>query len=78
VRLTYDPRQNVAYIRLREQAEEVETVALSAELNIDIAPDGTVYGIELLNANAQLKGADGGRLVVVDPSGEEVAVRLAG
>jgi uncharacterized protein YuzE len=78
VRLTYDPQHNVAYIRLRERVEEVETVALSAELNIDIAPDGTVYGIELLNANAQLKGADGGRLVIVDPAGGEVAVPLAG
>jgi len=77
VRLTYDPKHNVAYIRLRERAEQVETV-LSAELNIDIAPDGTVYGIELLNASVQLKGADGGRLVVVDPTGEEVAVPLAG
>lgn len=77
MRLTYDPKHNVAYIRLRERAEQVETV-LSAELNIDIAPDGTVYGIELLNASVQLKGADGGRLVVVDPTGEEVAVPLAG
>ena len=77
MRLTYDPKHNVAYIRLRERAEQVETV-LSAELNIDIAPDGTVYGIELLNASVQLKGADGGRLAVVDPTGEEVAVPLAG
>ncbi|MFS0517688.1 hypothetical protein ACEYW6_23645 [Nostoc sp. UIC 10607] len=26
-------------------------------MNVDIAPDGTIYGIELLNANHQL-GAD--------------------
>jgi uncharacterized protein YuzE len=29
-------------------------VVVSAELNVDIAPDGRVYGIKLLNANAQL------------------------
>ena len=28
---------------------------LSAEVNIDISPDGRIYGIELLNANDQLK-----------------------
>ena len=67
MQLSFDPRQNVAYLRLREPAgTEVETVRLSDEVNIDLAPDGTVYGIELLNANAQLRAADGGCLVVVD------------
>lgn len=42
--ITYDPRQNVAYIRLRERRAEVETLRISDELNIDLAPDGTVYG----------------------------------
>jgi len=32
----------------------VDTIRVSDEMNVDIAPDGTVYGIELLNANAQL------------------------
>jgi uncharacterized protein YuzE len=66
MRITYDPRQNVAYIRLREKPAEVETLRISDELNIDLAPDGTVYGIELLNANEQLAlGADG-KLVLVN------------
>ena len=60
MRLTYDPRQNVAYIRLRDRRADVETIRVSDELNIDIAPDGTVYGIELLNANEQLRAGDGG------------------
>jgi len=30
---------------------------VSDELNVDIAPDGSVYGIELLNANEQLRAA---------------------
>jgi uncharacterized protein YuzE len=66
MKLTYDPRHNVAYIRLREKSGQVETICVSDELNIDLAPDGTIYGIELLNANEQLRGSDGGRLVVVD------------
>jgi uncharacterized protein YuzE len=64
--LTYDPEHNIAYIRLRERQGEVETLRISDELNVDMAPDGTVYGIELLNANEQLTGVDGRRLVVVD------------
>jgi uncharacterized protein YuzE len=67
MQLSYDPRRNIAYLHHREPAGiRVETVQLSDELNVDIAPDGTVYGIELLNADAQLRGAGGGFLVLVD------------
>ncbi|MGO4883621.1 MAG: DUF2283 domain-containing protein [Bryobacteraceae bacterium] len=59
MQLTYDPQHNVAYIRMRQKSAEVEALRISDELNIDIAPDSTVYGIELLNANAQLYGPDG-------------------
>jgi hypothetical protein len=46
-------------------------------MNVDLAPDGTVYGIELLNANAQLRGEDGGRLVLVNEAdGEEREIPL--
>ncbi len=62
----YDPRRNVAYLRFRRKSTEVETVRVSGELNVDIAPDGTVYGIELLNANEQLCSENGGNLVVVN------------
>jgi len=54
MKLTYDPRYNVAYLRFHEKTEQVETLHLSDELNVAIAPDGTVYGIEMLNANQQL------------------------
>lgn len=66
MRLTYDSRSNVAYIRLHEKTEEVETVRVSDELSVDLAPDGTVYGIELLNANEQLRAGDDGKLIIVD------------
>ena len=79
MRLTYDPRHNIAYIRLREKRQDVETLRLSDEVNIDIAPDGTLYGIELLNANEQLCGADGGKLVIADEAaGKERAVTIVG
>lgn len=58
MRLTYDPKHNVAYLRLHEKTAQVDTIRVSDEMNVDIAPDGTVYGIELLNANAQLQTED--------------------
>jgi uncharacterized protein YuzE len=66
VQLGYDPRRNIAYLRLREPSgAQVETIRLSDEVNIDLAMDGTVYGIELLNAN-KLRACDDGHFVLVD------------
>jgi len=78
MKLTYDPRYNVAYLRLYEKTAEVETIRVSDELNVDIAPDGTVYGIELLNANTQLRAGDAGALVVVNEArGDRQEIPLA-
>lgn len=66
MQLTYDPRYNIAYIKIQEKTTQVETVCVSDELRIDMTPDGTVYGIELLNANEQLKTDEQGTLVVVN------------
>ena len=66
MKLTYDPKHNIAYMRLHEKKGQVDTVRVSDELNVDIAPDGTVYGIELLDANAQLEAEDNGNLVVIN------------
>jgi uncharacterized protein YuzE len=73
MKFTYDPRHNIAYIRFHEKGAEVEAMRVSEELIIDIAPDGTVYGIELLNANEQLKGEDGGRIVFINEATNERA-----
>jgi len=47
MKLTYDPRYNIAYVRFQEKQAEVEAIRVSDELVVDMAPDGTVYGIEL-------------------------------
>ncbi|MHB8834322.1 MAG: DUF2283 domain-containing protein [Candidatus Methylomirabilia bacterium] len=79
MKLTYDPRYNIAYLRLQEKREGVETVHVSEALNVDLAPDGTVYGIELLNANEQLWKQDKGRLIVVNEElGDQKEILLAG
>ena len=66
MKLTCDPRHNIGYLRFQEKTAEVETIQLSEALNVDIAPDGTGYGIELLNANEQLRGDNGGHFLVVN------------
>ena len=55
MKINYEPRYNIAYIKLKEKTGEIETIRISDELNIDISPDGKIYGIELLNANEQLQ-----------------------
>jgi uncharacterized protein YuzE len=78
MKLTYDRDHNIAYLRLRPKGSEVETIRVSDELNVDIAPDGSVYGIELLNANEQLRAADDGKLVLVDAvEGKESVLPLS-
>jgi uncharacterized protein YuzE len=63
MKLSYDPKHNVAYIRFHEKRGQVTTIKISDDVNIDIAADGTVYGVELLNANEQLT-RDNGALIV--------------
>lgn len=75
MKLTYDPKYNVAYLRFHEKVGQVTTLKVSDELNIDIAPDGTVYGIELLNANEQL-AEDQGKLIV-ELGGQRREISLA-
>lgn len=78
MKFTYDPRYNIAYIRFQEKDVEVETIRLSDEVTVDMSPDGTVYGIELLNANEQLQRGDFRGLVVVnEATGEQAELPLA-
>jgi uncharacterized protein YuzE len=78
MKLTYDPRYNIAYLRLAQKDSLVQTVHLSEELNVDLGPDGKVYGIELLNANQQLGVLVGGKLIVEnEATGKEQEILLA-
>jgi uncharacterized protein YuzE len=77
MKLTYDPRHNIAYLRLEDPTAEIETVHVSDELNVDLTPDGKVYGIELLNANQQLQAIAPGKLILENNStGKTVEVGL--
>jgi uncharacterized protein YuzE len=77
MRLTYDPKYNVAYIRLHEKTAPVITLKISEEMNVDMAPDGTVYGIELLNANKQLAENRGTLILDLPGKHQEIALLQA-
>ncbi len=66
MKLTYDPRYNIAYLQLQDKTAQVETIRVGEDLNIDLAPDGTVYGIEFLNAQEQLFARDQGKFILSD------------
>jgi uncharacterized protein YuzE len=77
MKFTYDPRYNVGYIRFKGKKGKAESIKLSEELVVDLAPDGTVYGIELLNANDQMQRDDSGEFAVInEETGEETKFAL--
>ena len=54
MKFTYDPRYNIGYIRFKEKPVEVESIKLSDELVVDIAPDGAYQGQERLDTDAAI------------------------
>jgi len=77
MRFTYDPKYNIAYLRFQEKPAEVQTLKISDELNIDLASDGTIYGIELLNANEQISRQDEGKFLMINEvTGEKAELPL--
>ena len=77
MKLTYDPKYNIAYLKFQDKSAEVHTLKVSDELNIDLASDGTIYGIELLNANKQIYRQDEGKLLLInEATGEKAEISL--
>ena len=66
MKITYDPKYNIAYVSLKDKTEQVNSIKISEEIIIDLAPDGSVYGIELLNANEQINADKNGKLQFVN------------
>ena len=77
MKLTYDPRYNIAYIQSREKSQTINSIKISEELVIDLGADGTIYGIELLNAKMQLRDKKSLHLLFVnEATGEEKNLTL--
>jgi uncharacterized protein YuzE len=68
MKLSYDSKYNIAYIKFKDKTEQVETIHLSDEVNIDLTSDGKIYGIELLNANEQLQILKDMKFIFTDQS----------
>jgi uncharacterized protein YuzE len=62
MRFTYDPKYNLAYLKFQEKSAEVQTLKVSDEVTVDLTPDGTIYGIELLNASEHISRRDEGNV----------------
>ena len=78
MKISYDPKYNIAYILFRDKRSKVKTLPISDEVNIDISPDGKIYGIELLNADKQLKVTKNNRFAITDETtGKTIQMPLA-
>lgn len=78
MKLSYDPSYNIAYIQFRVDDEEVESVPIGDDAVVDIARDGSVFGIELLDANRQLLQGNVQKPVFVnEATGESSEIPLA-
>jgi len=75
--LSYDPKFNIAYLRFRPKTKEVGSIKISDEIIVDISPDGVVYGIELLNANEQLKREGDTLSIINEATGEKRNISLS-
>jgi hypothetical protein len=54
VQITHDKLYNTVYIKLKEQTGSLRTVKVAKDVNLDFLPDGTLFGLELLNIKDQL------------------------
>lgn len=54
MKISYDPKVDAAYIRFKNGKFEVITQRLTEDIAVNYAPDGTVVGIEILDASKYL------------------------
>lgn len=50
MKIIYDPKVDAAYIRLKEGHFQVTTQKLTEDIAVNYASDGSVVGIEILDA----------------------------
>jgi uncharacterized protein YuzE len=54
MKISYDPEVDAVYIRLIEGEQECRTVRLNEEIALNIGPNETLVGIEILDAKQVL------------------------
>jgi uncharacterized protein YuzE len=74
--LEYDIKYNIGYIKFKEKPEQVTSLKISEDLVVDMASDGSIYGIELLNLKEQLFANKTGLLLHNENTGNKKQVEL--
>jgi uncharacterized protein YuzE len=77
MKISYDSKLNVAFIKFQEHRADVQSIRLSDELILDMTADGKIYGLELLNANEQLQTQDGYLHVVNELTGQKAELAIS-
>jgi uncharacterized protein YuzE len=54
MKITYDKKANAAYIKLTNKNTYQETKKITDDVLVDYAKDGTVVGIEILDASRNM------------------------
>ncbi|MEK6747074.1 MAG: DUF2283 domain-containing protein [Pseudomonadota bacterium] len=52
--ITHEPENDIGYIYFKKKKMKIKETITINDVNIDIATDGSVLGIELMNANDQI------------------------
>lgn len=77
MKLSYDLKYNVGYLSFKDKTEQVNSIKLSEDVIVDMAPDGSIYGIELLNVKEQLFGGKLKQLLLLNENtGTEKKVEI--
>jgi len=64
MKISYDPDVDALYIRLVEGVQECRTLRLNEEIALNIGPDETLVGIEVLDAKEVLGEGELPRIVL--------------
>lgn len=56
MKISYDPKVDAAYIRLKKGKFQVTTQRITEDIALNYAPDGSVVGIEILDASKYILG----------------------
>ncbi len=64
MKVSYDPEVDAIYIRLIERPQECRTVRLNEEIALNIGPNETLVGIEILDAKQVLGQGELPRIVL--------------
>lgn len=66
MRISYDSEVDALYIRLIDDSVEVTTRQISDDVAINYSPEGTIVGIEVLDASEHVFRGDGTPTVTLE------------